>query len=173
MTTAWKPDSWRGKPILQVPKYPDQAALEAVEGDLRNFPPLVFVREVSNLKAKLASVAAGRSFLLQGGDCAESFKEHQTNYIRDYFQLFLQMALILTFAGDSEVVKIGRVAGQFAKPRSSDTEKKGGQELPSYRGDIINGPDFTPEVRNAWATAYGLLSTVMMAAAAEPMPSAA
>ena len=144
---AWKPDSWRAKPIVQVPKYPDQAALEAVERDLRNFPPLVFVKEVSDLKAKLAGVARGESFLLQGGDCAESFKEHQTNYIRDYFQLFLQMALILTFAGNTQVVKIGRVAGQFAKPRSSDTEKKDGQELPSYRGDIINGPDFTAEAR--------------------------
>src|SRR6202008_3124165 len=96
---------------------------------------------------RLATVARGESFLLQGGDCAESFKEHKTNYIRDYFQLFLQMALILTFAGGTQVVKIGRVAGQFAKPRSSDTEKKDGQELPSYRGDIINGPDFTPAAR--------------------------
>src|SRR5262245_57692631 len=143
---ALKPDSWRGKPILQVPKYLDQGALEAVERDLRNFPPLVFVKEVNDLKEKLGSVAAGESFLLQGGDCAESFKEHQTNYIRDYFQLFLQMALILTFGGHTQVVKIGRVAGQFAKPRSSDTEKKDGQELPSYRGDIINGPDFTAAV---------------------------
>ena len=147
MAAAWKPDSWRAKPIVQVPKYPDQAALEAVERDLRNVPPLVFIKEVSDLKAKLAGVAQGESFLLQGGDCAESFKEHQTNYIRDYFQLFLQMALILTFAGNSQVVKIGRVAGQFAKPRSSDVEKKDGQELPSYRGDIINGPDFTAEHR--------------------------
>jgi 3-deoxy-7-phosphoheptulonate synthase len=147
MSAAWKPDSWRGKPIVQVPKYLDQAALDAVEADLRNFPPLVFVKEVQDLKAKLATVASGESFLLQGGDCAESFKEHQTNYIRDYFQLFLQMALILTFAGDSQVVKIGRVAGQFAKPRSSDVEKKDGQELPSYRGDIINGPDFTSDAR--------------------------
>src|SRR6202008_3621098 len=147
MAAAWKPDSWRAKPIVQVPKYPDQAALEAVERDLRNFPPLVFVKEVQDLKARLATVARGESFLLQGGDCAESFKEHKTNYIRDYFQLFLQMALILTFAGGTQVVKIGRVAGQFAKPRSSDTEKKDGQELPSYRGDIINGPDFTPAAR--------------------------
>jgi 3-deoxy-7-phosphoheptulonate synthase len=147
MAAAWKPDSWRAKPILQVPNYPDAAALEAVERDLRNFPPLVFVREVADLKEKLGQVATGESFLLQGGDCAESFKEHRTNYIRDYFQLFLQMALILTFAGDSQVVKIGRVAGQFAKPRSSDTEKKDGRELPSYRGDIINGPEFTPEAR--------------------------
>jgi 3-deoxy-7-phosphoheptulonate synthase len=147
MAAAWKPDSWRGKPIVQVPTYPDQAALEAVERDLRNFPPLVFVKEVRDLKAKLAGVAGGDSFLLQGGDCAESFKEHKTDYIRDYFQLFLQMALILTFAGSSQVVKIGRVAGQFAKPRSSDIEKKEGRELPSYRGDIINGPDFTAEAR--------------------------
>ena len=147
MAAAWKPDSWRGKPIVQVPSYPDPAVLEAVERDLRNFPPLVFVKEVRDLKDKLAAVARGESFLLQGGDCAESFKEHQTNYIRDYFQLFLQMALILTFAGDTGVVKIGRVAGQFAKPRSSDIEKKDGKELPSYRGDIINGPDFTPEAR--------------------------
>jgi 3-deoxy-7-phosphoheptulonate synthase len=147
MAAVWKPDSWRNKPIVQVPTYPDQAALAAVERDLRNFPPLVFVKEVNDLKGKLGRVAARESFLLQGGDCAESFKEHQTNYIRDYFQLFLQMALILTFAGNSEVVKIGRVAGQFAKPRSSDTEKKDGQELPSYRGDIINGPDFTAEAR--------------------------
>src|ERR1700741_3330664 len=147
MAAAWKPDSWRAKPIVQVPKYPDQAALEAVERDLRNFPPLVFVKEVQDLKARLAGVAAGESFLLQGGACAESFKEHKTDYIRDYFQLFLQMALILTFGGHTGVVKIGRVAGQFAKPRSSDTEKKDGQELPSYRGDIINGPDFTPEAR--------------------------
>ena len=147
MATAWKLDSWREKPIVQVPTYPDGAALEAVEGDLKNFPPLVFVKEVRDLKAKLAGVAAGESFLLQGGDCAESFKEHKTDYIRDYFQLFLQMALILMFVGDRRVVKVGRVAGQFAKPRSSDTEKIDGRELPSYRGDIINGPDFTPEAR--------------------------
>ena len=143
----WKLDSWRGKPIVQVPSYPDQAALEAVERDLRNFPPLVFVREVRDLKDQLAAVADGQSFLLQGGDCAESFREHKTDYIRDYFQLFLQMALILVFQGKRRVVKVGRVAGQFAKPRSSDIEKKGGQELPSYRGDIINGPEFTPEAR--------------------------
>jgi 3-deoxy-7-phosphoheptulonate synthase len=147
MLAAWKPDSWRSKTILQVPEYPDALALADVERNLRNFPPLVFVKEVRDLKQKLAGVAAGKAFLLQGGDCAESFKEHKTDYIRDYFQLFLQMALILTFAGSSQVVKIGRVAGQFAKPRSSPTEKKGGQELPSYRGDIINGPEFTAEDR--------------------------
>jgi 3-deoxy-7-phosphoheptulonate synthase len=147
MPAAWKPESWRGKPIVQVPIYPDRAALEAVERDLRNFPPLVFVREVRDLKEKLAAVAEGHSFLLQGGDCAESFKEHKTDYIRDYFQLFLQMALILVFVGKRRVVKVGRVAGQFAKPRSSDNEKKDGLELPSYRGDIINGPDFSAEAR--------------------------
>jgi 3-deoxy-7-phosphoheptulonate synthase len=140
-------DSWRGKPILQVPEYPDQAALEEVERNLRNYPPLVFIKEVRSLKEKLAGIAGGQGFLLQGGDCAESFKEHKTDYIRDYFQLFLQMALILTFAGNTQVVKVGRVAGQFAKPRSSPTEKQGGKELPSYRGDIINGPEFTAQAR--------------------------
>jgi 3-deoxy-7-phosphoheptulonate synthase len=149
MPATWKPDSWRAKPIVQVPTYPDQAVLEAVERDLRNFPPLVFVKEVRALKDQLADVAAGRSFLLQGGDCAESFKEHKTDYIRDYFQLFLQMALILVFEGNRRVVKVGRVAGQFAKPRSSDVEKRDGVELPSYRGDIINGPEFTAAVRIA------------------------
>jgi len=147
MAQPWRMDSWRGKPILQVPEYPDQAVLEEVERNLRNFPPLVFIKEVRDLKEKLASVARGEGFLLQGGDCAESFKEHKTDYIRDYFQLFLQMALILTFGGNSQVVKVGRVAGQFAKPRSSPIEKQGGKELPSYRGDIINGPEFTAAAR--------------------------
>jgi 3-deoxy-7-phosphoheptulonate synthase len=130
-----------------VPEYPDRNALEEVERHLRNFPPLVFIKEVRDLKEKLAGVARGEAFLLQGGDCAESFKEHKTDYIRDYFQLFLQMALILMFVGDRRVVKVGRVAGQFAKPRSSPMEKQGSVELPSYRGDIINGPEFTPEAR--------------------------
>jgi 3-deoxy-7-phosphoheptulonate synthase len=147
MPAPWTPDSWTSKPIVQVPEYPDPAALEAVTADLRIFPPLVFIKEVQDLKTRLADVAAGNGFLLQGGDCAESFKEHKTDYIRDYFQLFLQMALILTFAGNSQVVKVGRVAGQFAKPRSSNVEKQGGVELPSYRGDIVNGPEFTPEAR--------------------------
>ncbi|MFL5003181.1 MAG: class II 3-deoxy-7-phosphoheptulonate synthase [Xanthobacteraceae bacterium] len=147
MPERWTPDSWRNKPIVQVPEYPDQAALQEVDGNLRNFPPLVFVKEVRDLKNKLAEVVDGTRFLLQGGDCAESFKEHKTDYIRDYFQLFLQMALILTFAGDMNVVKVGRVAGQFAKPRSSPMEKRDGTELLSYHGDIINGPEFTPEAR--------------------------
>jgi 3-deoxy-7-phosphoheptulonate synthase len=144
---SWSPGSWRGRPILQVPEYPDAAALEEVERALRNFPPLVFIKEVRDLKAKLAGVARGEAFLLHGGDCAESFKEHKTDYIRDYFQLFLQMALILTFRGGRQVVKVGRVAGQFAKPRSSPFEKRDGSELPSYRGDIINGPEFSAVAR--------------------------
>jgi 3-deoxy-7-phosphoheptulonate synthase len=147
MAVAWSPESWRSKPIVQVPDYPDKQALADVEAKLADFPPLVFIKEVSDLKRKLAEVAAGKRFLLQGGDCAESFKEHKTDYIRDYFQLFLQMALILTFAGGMKIVKVGRVAGQFAKPRSSPTEKRDGLELPSYRGDIINGPEFEADVR--------------------------
>ena len=110
MADRWTPESWRGKPIAQVPEYPDPAAFAEVEANLRNFPPLVFIKEVNDLKARLAEVARGESFLLQGGDCAESFKEHKTDYIRDYFRLFLQMALILTFVGDQKVVKVGRVA---------------------------------------------------------------
>ncbi|MGV3635568.1 MAG: class II 3-deoxy-7-phosphoheptulonate synthase [Pseudorhodoplanes sp.] len=147
MPERWTPDSWRKKPIVQVPDYPDQAALAAVEKQLASFPPLVFAGEARNLKKQLARVCAGEAFLLQGGDCAESFAEHGPNNIRDFFRVFLQMAVVLTFAGGSPVVKVGRIAGQFAKPRSSPTEKRGDVELPSYRGDIINGNDFTPEAR--------------------------
>jgi len=143
----WTPDNWRNKPIVQVPDYPDQAALQAVEQQLASFPPLVFAGEARRLKKALANVAAGESFLLQGGDCAESFAEHGPDNIRDFFRVFLQMAVVLTFAGGSPVVKVGRIAGQFAKPRSAPTEKRGDVELPSYRGDIINGIDFTPEAR--------------------------
>ena len=147
MPERWTPESWRKKPIVQVPEYPDQAALAAVEKQLASFPPLVFAGEARNLKKQLARVSAGEAFLLQGGDCAESFAEHGPNNIRDFFRVFLQMAVVLTFAGGSPVVKVGRIAGQFAKPRSSPTEKKGDVELPSYRGDIVNGNDFTPEAR--------------------------
>jgi 3-deoxy-7-phosphoheptulonate synthase len=147
MPERWTPDSWRKKPVVQVPDYPDKAALAAVEKQLSSFPPLVFAGEARELKKKLARVCAGEAFLLQGGDCAESFAEHGPNNIRDFFRVFLQMAVVLTFAGGSPVVKIGRIAGQFAKPRSSPTEKKGDVELPSYRGDIVNGNDFTPEAR--------------------------
>lgn len=147
MPAAWSPDSWRSKPIVQVPDYPDAAVLAAVEEQLSAFPPLVFAGEARNLKQSLAEVAQGNGFLLQGGDCAESFAEHEADNIRDFFRVFLQMSVVLTYAGGSPVVKIGRIAGQFAKPRSSPTETKDGVELPSYRGDIINGSEFTEASR--------------------------
>src|SRR6202790_2507362 len=147
MSERWTPDSWRAKPVKQIPDYPDAKALADVEAQLATFPPLVFAAEARNLKKALARVASGDAFLLQGGDCAESFAEHGANNIRDFFRVFLQMAVVLTFAGSSLVVKVGRIAGQFAKPRSSPTEKRDGKELPSYRGDIINGNDFTEEAR--------------------------
>jgi 3-deoxy-7-phosphoheptulonate synthase len=147
MAGAWAPDSWRSKPIVQVPDFPDTAALADVEAKLATFPPLVFAGEARSLKKALAEAAAGNAFLLQGGDCAESFLEHRADNIRDFFRVFLQMAIVLTYAGGTPVVKVGRIAGQFAKPRSSPTEKADGKELPSYRGDIINGPEFSVEAR--------------------------
>jgi 3-deoxy-7-phosphoheptulonate synthase len=147
MPERWSPDSWRSKPIVQVPEYPDQKSLAEVEAQLASFPPLVFAGEARALKRALARAAAGETFVLQGGDCAESFAEHSANNIRDFFRVFLQMAVVLTFAGASPVVKIGRIAGQFAKPRSAPTEKQGGVELPAYRGDIVNDIAFTPEAR--------------------------
>jgi 3-deoxy-7-phosphoheptulonate synthase len=146
-SAKWSPQTWRQKPIAQVPEYPSAEALAGVEAQLASFPPLVFAGEARNLKHALAQVAAGRAFLLQGGDCAESFAEHGANNIRDFFRLFLQMAVVLTYAAASPVVKVGRVAGQFAKPRSSPTEKRDGVELPAYRGDIVNGIDFTAQAR--------------------------
>lgn len=143
----WSPDSWRGMPIKQVPDYPDAAALAAAEDRLAKYPPLVFAGEARNLTTALAKVAEGRAFLLQGGDCAESFAEFSANNIRDTFRVLLQMAVVLTFGAALPVVKVGRLAGQFAKPRSAPTEKRGDVELPSYRGDIINSMDFTPEGR--------------------------
>ena len=140
---SWSPNSWRGKPILQVPTYPDQDGLHAVESELAANPPLVFAGEARKLKAALGEVAEGRAFLLQGGDCAESFAEFSANNIRDTFKVLLQMAVVLTFGAACPIVKVGRMAGQFAKPRSADTEKQGDVELPSYRGDIVNGIDFT------------------------------
>ena len=147
MSERWTPDSWRSKPIVQMPDYPDRDALKRVEAQLATFPPLVFAGEARHLKRALAKVAAGEAFLLQGGDCAESFAEHTANNIRDFFRVFLQMAVVLTFAGALPVVKIGRIAGQFAKPRSSPMEKQGNVELPVYRGDNINGMEFTKESR--------------------------
>jgi 3-deoxy-7-phosphoheptulonate synthase len=147
MTERWSPESWRGKPIQQAPVYPDAGALDTVERQLAGFPPLVFAGEARKLKRALGKVAAGEAFLLQGGDCAESFAEHSADNIRDFFRLFLQMAVVLTFAGSCPVVKVGRVAGQFAKPRSSGTETVDGVELPSYRGDVVNDIEFTAEAR--------------------------
>ncbi len=147
MAAKWSPESWRAHPIVQVPEYPDQNALAEVEAQLRTFPPLVFAGEARNLKASLAEVCNGNGFLLQGGDCAESFAEHDADNIRDFFRVFLQLAGVWTDAGGVPGPHVGRIAGQFAKPRSSPTEKKDGVELPSYRGDIINGADFTEAER--------------------------
>src|ERR1700729_2725841 len=147
MSKPWTPDSWRTRPVLQMPQYPDAKALADVEAQLATFPPLVFAGEARNLKKALARVAKGEAFLLQGGDCAESFAEHGANNIRDFFRVFLQMAVVLTYAGAVPVVKVGRIAGQFAKPRSSPTERANGVELPSYRGDIVNDIAFTSQSR--------------------------
>jgi len=145
--TKWSPNSWRSKPIQQVPTYPDPAALAEVEARMATYPPLVFAGEARKLKKQLAAVANGEAFLLQGGDCAESFSEHGADNIRDFFRVFLQMAVVLTFAGAQPVVKVGRIAGQFAKPRSSENETRDGVTLLSYRGDIINGTEFTEAAR--------------------------
>ncbi|WP_374569906.1 class II 3-deoxy-7-phosphoheptulonate synthase [Phenylobacterium sp.] len=148
MSEHWTPASWRAKPAQHIPTdYPDPSALAMVEDTLRAMPPLVFAGEARRLKSLLGDVAAGKAFLLQGGDCAESFKEFHADNIRDTFRLILQMAVVLTFAGGKPVVKVGRMAGQFAKPRSSATETINGVTLPSYRGDIINGMEFTPQAR--------------------------
>jgi 3-deoxy-7-phosphoheptulonate synthase len=147
MTGRWTPESWRGLPIEQQPEYPDAAALATVEDRIKNYPPLVFAGEARNLKAQLAEVGEGRAFLLQGGDCAESFAEFHADNIRDTFRVLMQMAVILTFAAACPVVKVGRMAGQFAKPRSDPTEVRGEVTLPIYRGDIINGIEFDAEAR--------------------------
>ncbi len=148
MKRVWKKSDWRSKPRVQMPAYTDLAALAAVEAKLAKYPPLVFAGEARRLKARLGEVAQGRAFLLQGGDCAESFNEFTADSIRDTFRVMLQMAVVLTYGAKCPVVKLGRMAGQFAKPRSADTETIDGVELPSYRGDIINDIAFTPEARN-------------------------
>ena len=147
MAKKWTPQGWRAKPIRQAPEYPDAAALADVERRLSRVPPLVFAGEARRLKAALAQVAGGRAFLLQGGDCAESFAEFHADNIRDTFRVLLQMAVVLTFGAACPVVKVGRLAGQFAKPRSADLETQGGATLPSYRGDMINGMEFSSEAR--------------------------
>jgi 3-deoxy-7-phosphoheptulonate synthase len=145
--TAWTPSSWRDRPIKQAPAYPDPAALTEAEARVAGYPPLVFAGEARRLREQLALAAEGRAFVLQGGDCAESFADFNANIIRDTFRVLLQMAVVLTFGASVPVVKIGRMAGQYAKPRSSDTETVDGVTLPSYRGDTINGPEFTAEAR--------------------------
>lgn len=145
--TDWHKTSWRQKPRIQMPEYLDQDALRAVEAKLSKFPPLVFAGEARKLKAALGAASRGEAFLLQGGDCAEAFDQFSANAIRDTFKVMLQMAMVLTFGAKVPVVKVGRMAGQFAKPRSAPTEVIDGVELPSYRGDIINDMAFTPEAR--------------------------
>ena len=145
----WTKESWRELNILQQPEYEDKAKLKEVENKLASLPPLVFAGEARRLQGRLAQVCEGNAFLLQGGDCAESFANFSANSIRDTFKVMLQMAIVLTFASGCPVVKVGRVAGQFAKPRSSDTETINGITLPSYRGDIINSPAFSAEARKA------------------------
>jgi 3-deoxy-7-phosphoheptulonate synthase len=147
MINTWNPASWREKPIQQSPEYPDISKLKQVESQLAMYPPLVFEGEVLRLKEQLALVERGEALLLQGGDCAESFSDLQFASIQDNFRVLLQMALVLTFGAKRPVVKIGRMAGQFAKPRSSDSEVREGLKLPAFRGDIVNGYNFTKEER--------------------------
>ena len=147
MSKNWQPESWRSRDILQVPEYGNAAALADVESTLKKQPPLVFAGEARALRAQLGRVAEGEAFLLQGGDCAESFAEFHADNIRDSFKVLLQMAIVLTFGAACPVVKVGRMAGQFAKPRSAPTEEIEGVSLPSYRGDIINDMAFEPEAR--------------------------
>lgn len=144
---SWSPASWRSRPIVQAPSYEDEAALAAVEARLHRYPPLVFAGEARRLKTRLAAASRGEAFVLQGGACAESFDEFTADIVRDTFRVLLQMAVVLTFAAKVPVVKIGRMAGQYAKPRSSNTETIDGVTLPCYRGDIINGPEFTAASR--------------------------
>ena len=147
LAAPWQPDSWRAHPARQMPTYPDADALARACGQLRQFPPLVVEDEVLALRAQLAEVSAGRAFLLQGGDCAESFDMLDGEGARETFRVLLQMAVVLTYGAARPVVKVGRIAGQYAKPRSADSETQGGVTLPSYRGDIVNGADFTPAER--------------------------
>ena len=147
MAQAWKKSDWRTKPRVQMPDYLDGDSLKAVEAQLSKYPPLVFAGEARRLKDKLSMASMGKAFLMQGGDCAESFAEFNADNIRDTFRVMLQMAVVLTYGAKVPVVKVGRMAGQFAKPRSAATEVVNGIELPSYRGDIINGFDFTESAR--------------------------
>jgi 3-deoxy-D-arabino-heptulosonate 7-phosphate (DAHP) synthase len=143
----WKINSWRNYPVKHIPTYEDEKELNMVLNKIKNFPPLVFAGETTHLKKQLAEVVDGKAFLLQGGDCAESFAEFNPDNIRDYFKVILQMSLVLTYSASLPVVKLGRIAGQFSKPRTAPTEKQGDMELPSYLGDNINGIEFTKKAR--------------------------
>ena len=143
----WKPNSWRKCPVKHVPTYESEKELNQVLTKIKSFPPLVFAGETRHLKDQLSQVVDGKAFLLQGGDCAESFAEFNPDNIRDTFKVILQMSLILTYSASLPIIKLGRIAGQFTKPRSAPTEKQGDKELPSYLGDNINGIDFTKEAR--------------------------
>ncbi len=165
VTHQWRPDSWRRFPARQLPEYENTDYLQQIEARLANYPPLVFAGEIRDLEQQLARVARGEAFLLQGGDCAESFADFRADIVRDNFRVLLQMAVILTFAAACPVVKVGRMAGQFAKPRSEDIEVRDGISLPSYRGDIVNDPAFTSEARRPdpdrqWR-AYGQSAAVL------------
>ncbi|KAI4383474.1 hypothetical protein MLD38_009308 [Melastoma candidum] len=146
-STRWSPNTWKTKKALQLPQYPDPSHLDSVLKTIESFPPIVFAGEARTLEDRLAEAAMGRAFLLQGGDCAESFKEFSANNIRDTFRVLLQMGVVLMFGGQMPVVKVGRMAGQFAKPRTGDFEEKDGVKLPSYRGDNINGDSFDEKAR--------------------------
>ena len=143
----WTPSSWRDFPIKQQPNYKDPEAVKKIEEELAKFPPLIFAEEARSLQDKLVDVAEGEAFLLQGGDCAESFNAFNADTIKNLFKVLMQMSVVMTYGSGKPVVKVGRIAGQFAKPRSSDTEAKDGMELPSYRGDIVNDADFDPQAR--------------------------
>jgi len=143
----WNPNSWRNFPVKQQPTYPNKKLLENVEDELSKFPPLIFAGEARDLKENLAKAGRGEAFIIQGGDCAESFSAFDADTIKNLFKLILQMSVVMTYSNGKPIVKIGRIAGQFAKPRSSDNETIDGVELPSYRGDIINGIEFTAEAR--------------------------
>lgn len=145
--SIWLPDSWREFPIVQQPTYDDKAKLAEVEQQLKSYPPLVFAEETRDLRSRLTDVANGKAFLLQGGDCAESFADFNAPMIRDTFKVLLQMAVVLTYGGSCPIVKVARMAGQYAKPRSSDLETRDGVSLPSYRGDIVNANEFTAQAR--------------------------
>jgi len=147
MSGKWAPETWRDREVRQAPVYPDAGSVTRVEKTLADYPPLVFAGEARQLKEQLGRVAEGKAFLLQGGDCAESFAEFHANNIRDTFRVLLQMAVVLTFGAACPVIKVGRMAGQFAKPRSAGTEVQDGVELPSYRGDIVNAIEFDEAAR--------------------------